>query len=133
MSNLTLEIFLEDVASHQLTVNLDQDVYRDITIKKPNDVHMHYNITTRPGFLMFSGDMGDFIFERTNDMFGFFRSEDEKYYINPGYWGEKVQAGEVSKFDIASMGCWESESDIIKVINAFAKSFKKLINQGVKS
>ena len=101
MSNLTLEIFLEDVASHQLTVNLDQDVYRDITIKKPNDVHMHYNITTRPGFLMFSGDMGDFIFERTNDMFGFFRSEDEKYYINPGYWGEKVQAGEVSKFDSA--------------------------------
>ena len=34
---------------------------------------------------------------------------------------------------IASMGCWESESDIIKVINAFAKSFKKLIDQGAKS
>lgn len=98
MSNPTLERFLADVASHQLTVNLDQGVYRDITVKKPNSVNMHYNITTRPGFLIFTGDMGDFIFERTNDMFGFFRAKDD-YYINTGYWGEKVQAGEVSKFD----------------------------------
>lgn len=99
MSKPTLERFLKDVASHQLIVNLDQGVYRDITVKKPNSVDMHYNITTRPGFLIFTGDMGDFIFERTNDMFGFFRSDDGSYYINTGYWGEKVQAGEVSKFD----------------------------------
>lgn len=98
MKNPTLESFLKDVANHELIVNLDQGVYRDITIKKPNNVHMHYNITTRPGFLIFTGDMGDFIFERTNDMFGFFRAKDG-YCINPGYWGEKVQAGDVSKFD----------------------------------
>ena len=99
MRNPTLESFLKDVASHQLTVNLDQGVYRDITVKKPGSINMHYNITTRPGFLIFTGDMGDFIFERTNDMFGFFRSQGDAYYINTGYWGEKVQAGEVSKFD----------------------------------
>lgn len=99
MTNPSLESFLKDVASHQLTVNLDQGVYRDITVKKPHSVDMHYNITTRPGFLIFTGDMGDFIFERTNDMFGFFRSNDGEYYINTGYWAEKVQAGEVAKFD----------------------------------
>lgn len=99
MEQPTLDQFLKDVATHQLTVNLDQGVYRDITIKKPNSVDMHYNITTRPGFLIFTGDMGDFIFERTNDMFCFFRSADDGYYINTSYWGEKVQAGEISKFD----------------------------------
>lgn len=97
--NPTLESFLEDVTNHKLTVNLDQGIYRDITVGHPDTSCMHYNITTRPGYLMITGDMGDFIFHRTNDMFGFFRSEEE-YRINPGYWGEKVEAGEVSKFDI---------------------------------
>lgn len=98
MKHPTLEQFLKDVASHELTVNLDQGLFRDLTIQRPGCGEMHYHITTRPGYLMFTGDMGDFIFERTNDMFGFFRAKDG-YYINPGYWGEKVQAGDVRKFD----------------------------------
>lgn len=99
MSHPTLEQFLKDVAHHQLTVNLDQGVFRDITIANPNTMEMHYNITTRPGYLMITGDMGDFIFQRTNDMFGFFRPQ-SGYYINPGYWGGKVMAGVISGFDI---------------------------------
>jgi hypothetical protein len=99
MTNPSLEQFLNDVKLHELTVNLDQGVYRDITVKNPNTVEMHYNITTRPGYLMITGDMGDFIFQRTEDMFGFFRPQ-SGYQINPGYWGEKVEAGEVSEFDI---------------------------------
>ena len=99
MSHPTLEQFLKDVAHHQLTVNLDRGVFRDITIANPNTMEMHYNITTRPGYLMITGDMGDFIFQRANDMFGFFRPQ-SGYYINPGYWGEKVEAGVISEFDI---------------------------------
>ena len=99
MNNPTLEQFLNDVEAHELIVNLNQGVYRDITVKNPDTSCMHYNITTRPGYLMITGDMGDFIFHRANDMFGFFRSEEE-YRINPGYWGEKVEAGKVSEFDI---------------------------------
>lgn len=99
MKNPTIESFLNDVKNHEITVNLDQGVYRDITIANPNSMCMHYNVTTRPGFLMITGDMGDFIFERAHDMFNFFRSEDT-YRINTGYWGEKVKAGEVSEFDI---------------------------------
>ena len=99
MKQPNLKQFLKDIASHELTVNLDQGVFRDITIANPNTMEMHYNITTRPGYLMITGDMGDFIFQRTNDMFGFFRADGD-YRINPGYWGEKVEAGVVSEFDI---------------------------------
>lgn len=95
--NPTLESFLRDVASHELTVNLDQGVFRDLTIMKPNSVDMHYHITTRPGYLMFTGDMGSFVFTRLNDMFNFFRSTDE-YRINTGYWAEKIEAGEYKKY-----------------------------------
>lgn len=99
MKQPTLEVFLKDVENHQLTVNLDSGVYRDITIANPNTMCMHYNITTRPGYLMFTGDMGCFVFKRTNDMLGFFRPQ-SGYYINTSYWGEKVEAGEVSQFDM---------------------------------
>lgn len=99
MNSPTLEQFLRDVKNHELTVNLDNGVYRDITVAHPNTMEMHYNITTRPGYLMFTGDMGSFVFQRTNDMFGFFRSQ-SGHYINPGYWKEKVEAGVVSEFDI---------------------------------
>lgn len=99
MKKLTLEQFLKDVDSHILTINLDQGVYRDLTIAKPDNITMHYNITTRPGYLMITGDMGAYTFCRANDMFGFFRQENT-YSINPGYWGEKVKAGVVAEFDI---------------------------------
>lgn len=90
--NPTLESFLKDVASHELTVNLDQGVFRDLTIMKPNSVDMHYHITTRPGYLMFTGDMGSFVFTRLNDMFKFFRSDEGEHQINKGYWEEKLEA-----------------------------------------
>jgi len=91
VSHPTLEQFLSHVANHQLTVNLDQDLFRDLTVMKPNSGDMHYHITTRPGYLMFTGDMGSFVFTRLSDMFDFFRDKDG-YDINPGYWGEKLEA-----------------------------------------
>lgn len=42
--------------------------------------------------------MGSYVFKRLDDMFNFFRSENWSS-INTGYWAEKVEAGEVSKFD----------------------------------
>lgn len=88
MTQLTQEQFLKDVANHQITINLDQGVYRDITISRPNNITMHYNITTRPDHLMITGDMGSFTFKRLDDMFQFFRGDD----IQPGYWAEKLHA-----------------------------------------
>ena len=82
--------FKRDIRKHKLTVNLDNGLYRDITIQKPGSRNMQYHITTRPGFLMFTGDMGCFVFERSTDMFDFFRQNDLKT-INPGYWAEKLE------------------------------------------
>lgn len=96
MSKLTLEEFLESVKKHELTINLDCGVYRDITIQRPGYSDRHYNITTRPGFLIFTGDMGEYVFERTPDMFSFFRSDE--YQINPCYWSEKVRAGKYEEY-----------------------------------
>ena len=91
MKRPTQESFLNDVADHKLTVNLDQGVFRDLKIAKPNTTDMHYNITTRPGYLFITGDMGSFVFSRLDDMFNFFRSH-VGYEINLGYWEEKLQA-----------------------------------------
>lgn len=98
MSLPTLESFLKDVATHELTVNLDQGVFRDLTVSKPNSSCYHYNITTRAGYLVITGDMGTYVFKRSIDMFGFFRDESSDYEINPYYWAEKLEAGEFEKY-----------------------------------
>ena len=90
MSEFTLERFKNDIKNHVLTVNLDQGVYRDITIGKPNTGDMRYNITTRPGYLVFTGDMGSFTFSRLEDMFNFFRGD----RVNLDYWAEKLEAAD---------------------------------------
>lgn len=51
---------------------------------------MHFDLITWPGYLCYTGDMGTYVFKRLADMFEFFRTEGLR--INPGYWGEKLQA-----------------------------------------
>jgi hypothetical protein len=55
---------------------------------------MWFDIVTWPGFLAYAGDMGSFVFTRLEDMFKFFRTDrnNGKLSINPGYWGEKLEA-----------------------------------------
>lgn len=98
----TEELFLKDVADHKMTVFRDDGVYRHIRFSKPGTGGMHFDLVTWPGYLSYSGDMGCYVFERTNDMFSFFRSgSDLEYRKNyPGrtlfpnlrYWSEKLQA-----------------------------------------
>lgn len=90
MSINGLERFLEDTKDHVLTVNLDQGLYRDISFGKPNSSYMHFNITTRKGYLFYTGDMGSFTFKRIPDMFHFFRHKEGR--INPQYWSGKLEA-----------------------------------------
>lgn len=90
----TEEIFLKDVANHEMTVLLDNGVYRHIRFKNPNSFINHFDIVTYPGYLCYSGDMGSYVFNRLEDMFNFFRQGniDEGLKINPYYWSEKVEA-----------------------------------------
>lgn len=80
--------FAEDTKDHVMTVELDQGVHRCLYFGKPGTSSYSFRIVTWPGHLGYSGDMGDFMFCRLEDMFKFFRGE----RINPSYWAEKCVA-----------------------------------------
>lgn len=82
--------FLRHVEGHKLTVHLDNGVHRHLTFRRPGTNNRYFNITTWPGYLAISGDMGCYVFARLSDMFEFFRNDMGK--INPSYWAEKLQA-----------------------------------------
>lgn len=83
------ESFQENTAKHELTILKDDGKYRHIRFGVKGSSFYAINITTWPGYLAVTGDMGDFVFTRLSDMFEFFRG---KSGINPGYWGEKLVA-----------------------------------------
>lgn len=92
--------FLADVAQHQITIVHDDPAaaLRVIRFARPGSSIMAFTLTTWPGYLAFSGDMGTYVFARLRDMFEFFRPPVPKdgaaraLEINPGYWSEKVEA-----------------------------------------
>ena len=92
--NPTAEQFTERVKDHVVNVRHDDGIYRHLYCAKPGTGMESFHITTWPGYLAYSGDMGTFVFWRTNDMFTFFRRDD--YGINPGYWAEKLEASDRS-------------------------------------
>lgn len=89
MSNQpTKETFLRNVAGHTMTIHCDSGIHRHLTFSTQGSSVYKFHITTWPGYLAFSGDMGSFMFSRLPDMFDFFRDDN----INPGYWAEKLTA-----------------------------------------
>lgn len=90
---LAKEYFTHDVTEHQMQVIRDDGVYRHLLFKKPGTGIYHFNIITYPGTLVYTGDMGSFVFQRLEDMFQFFRTDaNHGEGINPGYWSEKLVA-----------------------------------------
>jgi hypothetical protein len=94
-TKLTCEEFLNDVKDHKLTVIKDDGLYRHIRLKNPGTSNKYFEIVTWPGCLAYTGDMGDFVFQRIEDMFCFFRSKNGELEINTTYWAEKVKAESV--------------------------------------
>lgn len=84
----SVDEFLRDVATHEMTVRTDDGTFRHITFGRPGSSVYRFHLTTWPGYIAISGDMGCFVFSRLPDMFEFFRDK----WINPGYWAEKIQA-----------------------------------------
>lgn len=91
MTDPTSEQFLNDVKDHKLSIIRDDGVYRHIRLAEPGTSCMHFDLITWPGYLCYTGDMGTYVFTRTQDMFCFFRG-DGKLRINLGYWSEKLVA-----------------------------------------
>jgi hypothetical protein len=94
MREPTLDQFLKDVANHRMTVKMENGLYRHLRFSQANTNNLWFDLVTWPGVLTIHGDMGTWIFSRTEDMFGFFRDE-KKMRINPGYWAEKLQLGSI--------------------------------------
>jgi hypothetical protein len=99
MNQLTEATFLRDVAQHQMTIVHEAGEVRHIRFARPGTNHLSFNLTTVPGYLMITGDMGAWTFTRLRDMFEFFRTP-ERYgpglHINLSYWSEKLTACDCS-------------------------------------
>lgn len=79
-------LFALDTAEHKMTVIQDNGLYRHLRFRKPGTGMYGFDIITWPGSLVIKGDMGTYLFSRTEDMFEFFGTGD----MNPGYWAEKT-------------------------------------------
>ncbi len=104
-SECTESSFLEDVSAHEMHVLMDNGIYRHIRFKRPGTGVFHFDLITYPGYLVYSGDMGCYVFSRLEDMFEFFRTDREHMHlrdgqtlaINLGYWSEKLRAVDGSR------------------------------------
>jgi hypothetical protein len=90
------ELFLQDVKDHELTIIINDGVNRHLRFSRKDNTTYYFDIITFAGNLLITGDMGSYLFARTNDMFEFFvhpsNPSDDPLYINPYYWGQKLQA-----------------------------------------
>lgn len=86
----TQDEFDKRVAEHRLTILRDDGLYRHLRFRRPGTGIDGFDIVTWPGFLCYCGDMGDYVFQRCEDMLSFFRRGDGG--IDPQYWAEKVVA-----------------------------------------
>jgi len=100
---MTIDQFLADVKNHAVIVGRDEGCWRHICCCRPGEVNLSFEIITYPGGLLFRGDAGTYAFERTDDMFKFFRSGPDGLRINPRYWSEKCVAactsGGITEYD----------------------------------
>jgi hypothetical protein len=100
MRACSVEQFLKDTENHTMVVLKDDGEYRHLVFSNNGSSVYKFQLTTWPGYLCISGDMGCSVFSRLRDMFDFFRTdrkyEDLYHWINPGYWAEKVQAGNLT-------------------------------------
>ena len=107
--NLSAE-FKAAVAKHEMKIISDNKELRHMTFRNPADPAYHFAITTWPGYLCISGDMGTYVFARIVNMFDFFRTDGMR--INSGYWHEKLQS-----VDVPCGSSVFSEAVFIKEIN----------------
>lgn len=111
--------FLRTIGDHKMVVLFDNGLMRHLRFSD-GSFNRWFEIITWAGKLAISGDMGAFVFSRVEDMFTFFRGEQEgSLKINPGYWAEKCIAQDrhgLRRFDPdyfkARIHEWLQDSDI---------------------
>uniref|UniRef100_UPI000363AF31 hypothetical protein n=1 Tax=Thioalkalivibrio sp. ALE23 TaxID=1265495 RepID=UPI000363AF31 len=78
------------------TIEKDEGEYRSIRFSAPNTVINSFTLTTWPGYIAISGDLGTYVFCRLPDMFEFFRqgAHGDPMTLSLGYWAEKCVAAD---------------------------------------
>jgi hypothetical protein len=86
----------KDLAEHTVKVLHGDGMHRHWRCQKPGSWNMGFDIVTWPGSLCYTGDMGDYLFQRTNDMVAFMRGSCMSY----SYAAEKCVAhdGRLTEF-----------------------------------
>lgn len=120
------EEFLQHVEKHTMTVLMNEGLHRHLRFKRPDTSDQSFDLITWPGYLLITGDMGSYLFQRLTDMFEFFRGcpstrtdrgsiNPSDLKINPGYWGEKLQA--IDK--CSGYRAWDKEKFKQAILNEF--------------
>lgn len=68
-----------DLANHVIHVKHQDGLYRHYICQSPGTWNMGFCVVTWPGCLCYTGDMGEFLFERTEDMIAFMRGSCMSY------------------------------------------------------
>lgn len=79
---------VDDLALHVVTLKYSFGLYRHYRCQRPGYSNMAFDIVTWPGSLCYTGDMGDYLFQRTEDMIEFMRRSCMSY----SYAAEKCVA-----------------------------------------
>lgn len=86
--------FARETAHHEMTVKLDQGIYRHLRFEAPDGSGYRFDLHTSPNRLMFHGAVGTYVFSvwPTTDLFKLFTDSSVGELPNFGYWREKLVA-----------------------------------------
>ncbi|MFD9124911.1 hypothetical protein [Kitasatospora sp. NPDC059571] len=100
--------FKRETAEHQLTILREDGLYRHLRMANPQYGGVYsFDVLTWPNGLLIRGDGPNFVFSShpTADLFEMFRGS-SRHGINPGYWREKVRAGQVKAWSEERFRAW---------------------------
>jgi hypothetical protein len=102
--------FARETTKQQMTVKLDEGLYRHVRFASEGDSLYWWDLITWPYNLIVNGSHGSYHFCRfgpdTEDMFHLFRDSRAGRSINPDYWEEKVRAGKVKDWSEKKFRAW---------------------------
>lgn len=94
----TRERFAVETRDHQMTVLLNQGIYRHLRFRGTKNYAYWFELITGPRFVLFRGDGDSYVFSNNDeDMFRSFRNgilRNGTIEPDPGYWTQKLASSE---------------------------------------
>lgn len=99
--------FARETTGHEMTVLHEDGLYRHLAYTDPKGSFYRFDLITWPNNLYIRGDGFSFGFSvhPTADLFELFKGSSHGS-INPGYWAEKVVAGQVKSWSEEKFRTW---------------------------